>query len=186
MAELTMDEAKGKFASKGVANAGLALGIIGTALGALNGGGSILGGGSSAVTNAVDKDLFWLQNVGIQKSIGDTNVAIQKGDYETYITLGKDVNANAVAIAQIQASLPYMMQLAAERAERYAENKVNRVEKDLAVSNLVIQRQLDQKVNGVVGLPWSSIISGIPTMPSYTIDVVKASDSTSTTTTANP
>jgi hypothetical protein len=80
-----------------------------------------------------------------------------------------------------------MMQLAAERAERYAENKVNRVEKDLAVSNLVIQRQLDQKVNGVVGLPWSSIISGIPTMPSYTIDVVKASDSTSTTTTTtNP
>jgi hypothetical protein len=191
MAELTKEEAKGKFASKGVANAGLTLGVIGTALGVLNGGGSGFGfggGSSNALANAVDKDLFWLQNVGIQKSIGDTNVAIQKGDYETYITLNKAICDNAVATAQMQSALPYMFQLAKEQAERYADNKICQVEKDLAVSNLVIQRQLDQKVNGVIGLPWSSIISGIPTMPQYTIDVVKASttSSTSTTTTTTP
>lgn len=51
MAEfLTMDEAKSKFGSKGKTNAGLTLGIIGTALAALNtnnggcGGNGILGG----------------------------------------------------------------------------------------------------------------------------------------------
>lgn len=44
MAEfMSMDEAKGNFASKGIGNAGLTLGIIGTALGAMNSG--LLNGG---------------------------------------------------------------------------------------------------------------------------------------------
>jgi hypothetical protein len=48
MAELmSMEEAKGHFASKGTGNAGLTLGIIGTALGALNSG--ILGGWGNGI-----------------------------------------------------------------------------------------------------------------------------------------
>ena len=45
-------EIENKYASKGVAGAGLGLGIAGTALGVLNGGlGNILGGGWNANTN---------------------------------------------------------------------------------------------------------------------------------------
>ena len=48
MAEfMSMDEAKGNFASKGTGNAGLTLGIIGTALGAMNSG--LLGGWGNGI-----------------------------------------------------------------------------------------------------------------------------------------
>ena len=48
MAEfMSMDEARGNFASKGIGNAGLTLGIIGTALGAMNSG--LLGGWGNGI-----------------------------------------------------------------------------------------------------------------------------------------
>ena len=60
MAEfMSMDEARGNFASKGTGNAGLTLGIIGTALGAMNSGllggwgNGILGLGGNASTAAL-------------------------------------------------------------------------------------------------------------------------------------
>jgi hypothetical protein len=172
------------YASKGVAGTGLGLGIAGTALGLLNGGlGGLFGGSNavSAVENAVDKDLFWMQNVGIQKSIGDTNVAIQKGDYETFISLNSMISKLQESNAAIQASLPIYLELCRERSERYADNKIAQVASNLNTVALQTQAALAQKVDGVVGLPWSSIISGIPTMPQYTIDVVAPSTTTATT-----
>ena len=148
----------------------------------LNGSGNGLFGGSSAVSNAVDKDLFWLQNIGIQKSIGETNVNIQKGDYDNFIALNSMIGKLQESNAAIQASLPIYLELCRERSERYCDNKVATVASNLNTLALTTQASLAQKVNGVIGLPWSSIISGIPTMPSYTIDVVKAGSTTSTTT----
>jgi hypothetical protein len=187
MAEMVENSGK-HYASKSVAGTGLGFGIAGTALALLNGGlGNMFGGGSNAVANAVDKDLFWLQNVGIQKSIGDTNTAIQKGDYDTFIALNSMIGKLQESNAAIQASLPIYLELCRERSERYADNKIAQVASNLNTVALQTQAALAQKVDGVVGLPWSSIISGIPTMPQYTIDVVKASSSTtSTTTTTNP
>jgi hypothetical protein len=160
-----MEEADSKYGKKGVATAGLTLGIIGTALAGLGG---VFGGGNGAVNSARD--------IEIERQIGGVYQASTKADYETYITLARQI----APLEQAAAVAPYQAELAKERAERYCDNKIAALEQQLNTISLTTQAALAQKVNGVIGLPWSSIISGIPTMPSYTLGV---SASTSTTTT---
>lgn len=181
MAEfLTMEEAENKFGSKGKANAGLTLGIIGTALGALSGGlGGIFGGNSaaagyvigSAEDSHVDKDTFWRQNIAIQKEFGKQEYDALKANYELYITLDNKISSLACKNAQLEASLPLAMQLAAVNAERYSDNKIQEAAKFQNEVNFILQRELDKKINGTMGLPWGDIITGIPTMPACTMGV---------------
>lgn len=179
---LTMTEAEDKFGSKGKANAALTTGIIGTALGVLNGGlGGIFGGGSTATQAAVDadsmacafvnKDTFWKQNIDIHKEFGRQEYDSLKHNYELYVALDNKITSLATKNAQLEASLPLAMQLAAVNAERYTDNKLFKAELAQCKQNGLIEYQLAHKINGTLGLPWSSIITGIPQFPACTMDV---------------
>ena len=182
MAEfLTMEDAENKFGSKSKANAGLTLGIIGTALAGLGGGlGNIFGGNSSTAGDYpagscgnpyVCKDTFWQQNIDLQKEIGRIDYDALKHNYELYVNLDSKINDIACSNAQLQATLPLAMQLAAVNAERYADNKLNTYATEQTAFNFMVQNQLGQKINGTMGLPWGDIITGIPTMPACTMGV---------------
>lgn len=166
------------------------LGIIGTALGAIangNGFGGIFGGNQAATTAAyvagecadphVSKDAFWKQNLDIQKEIGRIDYDALKHNYELYINLDNKINALAVKDAQLEATLPLAMQLAAVNAERYADNKLATFASEQTAFNFIMQREIDKKISGTMGLPWSDIITGVPSMPSCAFDVTCGSKS---------
>lgn len=188
MAEyLTMEEAQDKFGSKGKANAGLTLGIIGTALAGLGGGlfSNGLFGGGAATVNAVEGGPTVYETykkqcgdaVELTRSIYDSRITDLKEKFDMYKTLEDKINALAVKDAQLEASLPLAMQLAAVNAERYADNKISNVAQEQGAVNFMFQRELDKKINGTMGLPWGDIITGIPTMPACTMGVTCPSSS---------
>lgn len=95
MAEfLTMDEAKSKFGSKGKTNAGLTLGIIGTALAALsgnnggcNGGGilgGLLGGNNGACVAEQAKTMAMMQGEASQNLAWSNRVQSMQDDMDLY------------------------------------------------------------------------------------------------------
>lgn len=183
MAEfITMQEAEDKFGKKGVAGAGLGLGIAGTALGLLNGnGGGLLSGlfGGSAAGN----QLHSLPSIWeICEKQNEKNVALTSAIYEARLKQIEDLNGVYQAVnsrlvelekkdAAAQASMPLMFQLAQVNAERYADSRVNNAERQQNDVNFIFQRDLDKKINGTIGLPWGDIITGIPTMPACTMGV---------------
>ena len=156
--------------------------IAGTALGLLNGGlGSIFGGGSTAsqaITDAdslacafVNKDTFWQQNIGIQKEFARQEYDSLKHNYELYVALDNKITSLATKNAQLEASLPLAMELAKVNAERYTDDKMAKAELATCKQFGVVEYQLAHKINGTLGLPWSSIITGIPQFPACTMDV---------------
>lgn len=174
-------EAPKEYASKGLAGTALGFGIGGAALALLNNGGfgNLLGGGnSSCAYNAdsqacafVNKDTFWYQNVQLEKELGVQRYDNLKANYDLYITLDNKISQLAVKQAQYDAALPLTFQLASVNAERYTDDKVYKAELANCKQFGVIEYQLAHKINGQLGLPWSSIISGIPTMPACTMEV---------------
>lgn len=242
MAEfLTMDEAKNKFGSKGKTNAGLTLGIIGTALGAglLGGGGScgcnnggllggLFGGGNKGCCEAERAmqmamaqgqqadNLAWSNRVQSMQDdidlytyINGQTQALSAQNYQgrivdqnekcnMYIDLLSRDNAQNMGVATAFANsrekdvqekadifnalstrinelekkevatataLPLMFELSKVNAERYSDDCCCRTQKDILISSANTQRQLDRKVDGQVGLPFSSLITGIPQLP---------------------
>lgn len=165
------------------ANAGLTLGIIGTALaglgGGLFGGNGLFGGGSASTINAVEGGPTVYETykkecedaVALTKGIYDSRITDLKEKFDMYKTLDDKITSLAVKDAQLEASLPLAMQLAAVNAERYADNKISTVAQEQCAVNFMFQRELDKKINGTMGLPWGDIITGIPTMPACTMDV---------------
>lgn len=158
------------------------MGIAGTALGLLNGGLGKIFGGLGAGTDTpysctheddrfVNKDTFWRQNIDIQKEFGRQEYDSLKANYELYITLDNKISALQQNQATVNAQLPLMFQLANMAAERYTDDKVCPIKVDMATGFGAVEYQLAQKMNGTLGLPWSSIITGIPTMPACTMDV---------------
>lgn len=99
-----------EYTSKAVGNAGLATGIIGTALGVLNGGTNLLGMGGSAVPghNFVTKDeLNYVQELARK----DSEIALLKSEQNTEIKIADvyervmtRVNADAKAQAEVNAA----------------------------------------------------------------------------------
>jgi hypothetical protein len=106
MEYLTMEEAEGKFGKKGVANAGLTLGIIGTALAGLGGvfGGSGIGGANTAaitqeyyqgqISNI--KELFEAYKT-LDNKIVDSSFALYKNQRDN-----KDELLNRIAALEVQ------------------------------------------------------------------------------------
>lgn len=150
----------------------------------MNGGlGGIFGGlGSNATTQAtidadsmacafVNKDTFWRQNMDIQKEFGRQEYDSLKHNYELYVALDNKISSLATKQAQYDAALPLTFELAKVNAERYTDDKVYKAELAQCKQNGIIEYQLAHKINGTLGLPWSSIITGIPTMPACTMDV---------------
>lgn len=175
MAEyMTHEDAKCAFTSKSKGNAALTLGIIGTAMSALgNGGlGNILGGNSYNGPTAYEvlqkesKD-----NVDLTRAIYDGRITDLHEKFEMYKLLDDKINALAIKEAQTQSTIPLAFELAKVNAERYADNSINSASKHQCDINFMFQRELDKKINGTIGLPWSDIISGIPTMPACTMSV---------------
>lgn len=181
MAEFTMDEATNKFASKGKGNAALTLGVIGTALGGLGILGKHVGAGNCDAAGVafnmayddrfVGKDLFWQQNVNLEKEFGQARYDALKHNYELYVNLDAKNSALATKMAQLEASLPLAIELNRVNGERYTDDRIAKVDKQICMGALVTQAALDKKIDGQMGLPWSSIISGIPKMPRCTVDV---------------
>lgn len=183
MAEfITMQEAEDKFGKKGVAGTGLGLGIAGTALGLLNAnGGGLLGnlfGGNTTNSNLCATPSLWEicekqnnENVALTAAIFQGRIK----EMEDLATVYERVNGRLVELekkdAALSASLPLAMQLAALNAERYADNKISCVKENQCEVNFFLQREIDKKINGTMGLPWSDIITGIPTMPNCTMGV---------------
>lgn len=173
-------EPKKEYASKGVAGTALGLGIAGTALGLFNNGGfgGLFGGNSNCSANAdsqacafVNKDTFWRQNVELEKELGVQRYDNLKANYDLYITLDNKISNLATKQAQYDAALPLTFELAKVNAERYTDDKVYKAELANCKQFGIIEYQLAHKINGQLGLPWSSIISGIPTMPQCTMEV---------------
>lgn len=70
----------------------------------------------------------------------------------------------AVKDAQLEASLPLAMELARVNAERYCDNKVYADQIANTKQFGIIEYQLAHKINGTLGLPYSSLITGVPKM----------------------
>ena len=165
------------------ANAGLTLGIIGTALaglgGSLFGGNGLFGGGSASTVNAIEGgptvfDVYSKQcedNVALTTGIYQGRITDLQEKFQLYKDLDDKINSVTCSNAQLQATLPLAMQLAAVNAERYADNKLNTFATEQTAFNFIMQREIDKKINGTMGLPWGDIITGIPTMPACTMGV---------------
>lgn len=181
MAEmLSMEQADARYGKKGVATGGLVTGIIGSALGVLNGAGGVgnILGGNNANSGLCAVPSIW----EICEKQNAENVALTAAIYQGRIQTMTDLagvferlNTRLVEVekkdAALEASLPLAMQLAAVNAERYADNKVSDLASKQCQMDFFLQREIDKKINGTMGLPWSDLITGIPRMPNCTVDV---------------
>lgn len=179
MAEyLTQEDANGKYASKGKGNAGLTLGIIGTALGALAFGHRGFGSGvPAAATIAAEQAVGAMPTAyEIEQKLCANNIELTKGIYETRITdlkekfdlytmLGARIGELEKSQATTNAQLPLMFQLANCHSERYTDNKVHNAESVQTAINFGFQRELDTRIKGTLGLPMSDLITCVPTLP---------------------
>lgn len=162
-----------KKSNKSTANTALGIGIGALALSVLNRGGlgGLLGGVGSSTDipctddRYVNKDTFWAQNVGLEKEFGQLRYDGLKQNYDTYVTLDNKITDLEKKVAVNESTIPLAFELAKVNAERYADNKVYHEAYKQGIINCGIEQQLSHKVDGTIGLPWSSIISGIPTMP---------------------
>ena len=177
MAEfITMEQADERFGKKGVANSGLTLGIIGTALAAFGGNGilgGIFGGGNTTTANGLcTVPSIW----EICEKQNAENVALTSAIYQSRIKEIEDlngvyqsVNSRLVELekkdAALEASLPLAMQLAAVTAERYTDNKVSHDREHQAAINCALQSEILMRPKGDVRLSMSSLYTGVPQMP---------------------
>lgn len=177
MAEfLTMSEADDKYASKAKGNTGIALGIIGTALGLTGGNGILSGlfGNSNPCGAPTPYELQAKQaedNVALTSAIWQSRVTDLQEKFDLYTRLSDRLNALEKTEAATAAALPLMFQLSSANAERYADDRLHRAEVMQNAINYGMQNELSKKVNGTMGVGWSQIISGVPQMPACTLGV---------------
>lgn len=167
MAEfLTMEDAESKFGKKGRTNAGLTLGIIGTALAALGNN----GGGCGCGNNGILGGLFGGNNgscCAMQQDIQEKSDIFER--------LGTRISELEKKEAATSAALPLMFELAKEKSERYSDACCCKSEKDLlktasalqtegmAVANN-LQRQLDHKITGELKYSYSNLCAPVPSI----------------------
>lgn len=181
MAEyITMEQADEKFGSKGKANAGLTLGIIGTALGALAGGGNgILGGmfngGNSNVCAGPTAWEAWQKeckdNVDLTNAIWQTRVTDLNEKFDLYTRLNARIVELEKKDAQLEAALPLQFQLSTCQSERYTDNRVAHDRERQSAINSALQTEIMMRPVGKVGLPFTDLITGIPQLPKVVYDV---------------
>lgn len=116
-----------EFASKGVAGAGLGLGIAGTTLGVLSGGlGNILGGGWNAQYGCSENQMVNRYELALQQELAakDSRIGLLEADKytdqkiadfadrvsERFRNVEAQIAAQAVTNAQITANIAYMQQ----------------------------------------------------------------------------
>lgn len=168
MAEyLSMDEANNKYASKGKGNAGLTLGIIGTALAGLGlSKGSFGFGGNSDMPSAYEvQQKQCADNIALTNSIWQTRTTDLQEKFDLYTRLSDRINGLEKTEAATAAALPLMFQLAKCGAERYADDKLHRAEAVQTAINFGLQSEIAKKIDGTMGLPMADLITGVPTMP---------------------
>lgn len=173
MAEfLSMGEAQEHFGSKGKTNAALTTGIIGTALGGLAAIGGLGGRHGSSEGGVCAIPSLW----SICEKQNEQNVALTAAIYQGRIQEMKDLadvferlNTRLVEVekkdAALEASLPLAFQLATCQSERYADSKIFGEREHQSHINFGLQREIDRKINGTMGLPFGDLITGVPTLP---------------------
>lgn len=181
MAEfLTMDEAKSKFGTKGRTNAGLTLGIIGTALAAFAGnnggcgcgnGGGILGnlfGGNNnccamqAAENA--KTLAMAQGQQADNLSWANRVQSMQDDIDLFARLSTRISDLEKKEAATAAALPLMFELNKVNAERYTDACCCKSETNLLMTANGLQRQLDHKIDGQLKYAYSDLCAPVPSI----------------------
>lgn len=183
MAEyLTMQEAEDKFGSKGKANAGLTLGIIGTGLAALSGGmgncGGLLGGlfggnrncgGCSEVQNIeIVPSKYQLMekecqdNLELTRAIYNTRITDLNEKFDLYTRLNDKITELEKTQVATATALPLTFELSRVNGERYTDNCCCKSEKQLLALDLNIQRQLDRKIDGELKYSYSNLCAPVP------------------------
>lgn len=161
MAEfLTMDEAKSKFGTKGRTNAGLTLGIIGTALAAFagNNGGCGCGNGGGILGN-----LFGGNNncCAMQAAENAKTLAMAQGQQAD---LFARLSTRISDLEKKEAALPLMFELNKVNAERYTDACCCKSETNLLMTANGLQRQLDHKIDGQLKYAYSDLCAPVPSI----------------------
>lgn len=165
MAEfLTMDEAKSKFGTKGRTNAGLTLGIIGTALAAFagNNGGCGCGNGGGILGN-----LFGGNNncCAMQTAENAKTLAMAQGQQaDLFARLSTRISDLEKKEAATAAALPLMFELNKVNAERYTDACCCKSETNLLMTANGLQRQLDHKIDGQLKYAYSDLCAPVPSI----------------------
>lgn len=165
MAEfLTMDEAKSKFGSKSRTNAGLTLGIIGTALAAFagNNGGCGCGNGGGILGN-----LFGGNNncCAMQAAENAKTLAMAQGQQaDLFARLSTRISDLEKKEAATAAALPLMFELNKVNAERYTDACCCKSETNLLMTANGLQRQLDHKIDGQLKYAYSDLCAPVPSI----------------------
>lgn len=165
MAEfLTMDEAKSKFGTKGRTNAGLTLGIIGTALAAFagNNGGCGCGNGGGILGN-----LFGGNNncCAMQAAENAKTLAMAQGQQaDLFARLSTRISDLEKKEAATAAALPLMFELNKVNAERYTDACCCKSETNLLMTANGLQRQLDHKIDGQLKYAYSDLCAPVPSI----------------------
>ena len=107
-----------EYATKGKANAALALGIIGTGLGALTGGNlsGLFGGASGRQSECVDKDMFYQTTMAQNDKIWSVVADNLKTQGETNLALCQRMGNMEASIAVANTANEYQNQIGAMRA----------------------------------------------------------------------
>lgn len=105
------------------------------------------------------------QNMGVATAFANARErdVTEKADiFERLSVRINELEKKEVATAT---ALPLMFELSKVNAERYTDDCCCKTQKEILISDAYLQRQLDKKVDGQLGLPFGSLITGIPQLP---------------------
>lgn len=105
------------------------------------------------------------QNVGVSTAFANSREKDVTEKAEIFNALSNRINELEKKEVATATALPLLFELSKCKAERYTDDCCCKTEKAILISDGIVQRQLDRKVDGQVGLPFSSLITGIPTLP---------------------
>lgn len=157
-----------EYASKGVAGAGLGLGIAGTALGLLNSGASLLGGGwgvNPATAAAVTAGTVCSENTGVNRYELNQNRTIAEKDMEIAYWRGQDETNRKISDAYSKLESKINGVSAEVRANKDEQNGINLQQAVYNGTNTAaigcIQRQVEQLLGMTkMVIPNSSVCPG--------------------------
>lgn len=104
------------------------------------------------------------------KSIYETRITDLKEKSDLYLAVNSRLVELEKKDAALAASLPLAMQLAQCNSERYTDNKVNQESQSRERVDWMLQSEISKKIDGTMGLPYSSLITGVPQMPRIILD----------------
>lgn len=116
------------------------------------------------------------QNLGVATAFANSREKDVQEKAQMFTLLSARINELEKKEVATATALPLMFELAEVKGTKYADACCCKAEKDLLIANSHLQRQLDRKVEGQLGLPFSSLITGIPQLPAVKYMVTGCND----------